>query len=166
MGLNSRKKSMAARVCALAKSQRSHQMDFTVTSDQQPLHRVAKTWSRCKFRTLVCSNAGYVRIKVDQWLLRRSYRGKYLSCSATHATVFFFHEYGRRVGMVPKSSLKGGKNSLMVEKRTKTPNTTQTKQPKQNTTTQDPQAESPPSCSLSSVQGETCETSESVQKEA
>ena len=80
--------------------------------------------------------------------------------------VFFFHEYGRRVGMVPKSSLKGGKNSLMVEKRTKTPNTTQTKQPKQNTTTQDPQAESPPSCSLSSVQGETCETSESVQKEA
>ena len=43
---------------------------------------------------------------------------------------FFFHEYGRRVGMVPRSSLKGGKNSLMVEKRTRTPNTTQTKQPK------------------------------------
>ena len=42
----------------------------------------------------------------------------------------FFHEYGRRVGMVPRSSLKGGKNSLMVEKRTRTPNTTQTKQPK------------------------------------
>ena len=29
MGLNSRKKSMAARGCALAKSQRSRQMDFT-----------------------------------------------------------------------------------------------------------------------------------------
>ena len=28
-GLNSRKKCMAARVCALAKSQRSRQMDFT-----------------------------------------------------------------------------------------------------------------------------------------
>ena len=33
---------------------------------------------------------------------------------------FFFHEYGRLVGMVPRSSLKGGKNSLMVEKRTRT----------------------------------------------
>ena len=44
--------------------------------------------------------------------------------------VFFFHEYGRRVGMVPRSSLKGGKNSLMVEKRTRKPNTTQNKQPK------------------------------------
>ena len=43
---------------------------------------------------------------------------------------FFFHEYGRRVGMVPRSSLKGGKNSLMVEKRTRRPNTTQTKKPK------------------------------------
>ena len=32
--------------------------------------------------------------------------------------------------MVPRSSLKGGKNSLMVEKKTRTPNTTQTKQPK------------------------------------
>ena len=32
----------------------------------------------------------------------------------------FFHEYGRRVGMVPKSSLKEGKYSQMVEKKTKT----------------------------------------------
>ena len=46
------------------------------------------------------------------------------------ANTIFFHEYGRRVGMVSRSSLKGGKNSLMVEKRTRTPNTTQTKQPK------------------------------------
>ena len=37
----------------------------------------------------------------------------------------FFHEYGRRVGMVPRSSLKGGKNSQMVEKGTEKPNTTQ-----------------------------------------
>ena len=35
-------------------------------------------------------------------------------------TIFFFHEYGRRVGMVPRSSLKEGKYSQMVEKRTKT----------------------------------------------
>ena len=40
----------------------------------------------------------------------------------------FFHEYGRRVGMVPRSSLKKGKNNQMVEKGTKTPN-----QPKPNT---------------------------------
>ena len=73
--------------------------------------------------------------------------------------VSFFHEYGRRVGMVPRSSLKGGKNCLMVEKETEKPNTTPNKQ---NSTTQGPQAESPPSCSLSSVQGETCETRESV----
>ena len=33
---------------------------------------------------------------------------------------FFFHECGRRVGMVPRSSLKEGKYSQMVEKRTKT----------------------------------------------
>ena len=65
---------------------------------------------------------------------------------------FFFHEYGRRVGMVPRSSLKEGKNSLMVEKRTRTTNTTQ------NQTNHSPQAESPPSCSLSSVLGETSET--------
>ena len=32
---------------------------------------------------------------------------------------FFFHEYGRRVGMVPRSSLKEGKNSQMVEKKDK-----------------------------------------------
>ena len=38
---------------------------------------------------------------------------------------FFFHECGRRVGMVPRSSLKEEKNSLMVEKRTRTTNTTQ-----------------------------------------
>ena len=76
-----------------------------------------------------------------------------------YASPFFFHEYGRRVGMVPRSSLKGGKNSLMVEKGTEKPNT---KPNKQNTTTQGPQAASPPSCSLSSVQGETCETRVSV----
>ena len=63
----------------------------------------------------------------------------------------FFHEYGRRVGMVPRSSLKEGKNSQMVEKRTRTPKPTKQ-------TNHSPQAESPPSCSLSSVLGETGET--------
>ena len=68
----------------------------------------------------------------------------------------FFHEYGRRVGMVPRSSLKGGKVSRMVEKMTRTPTTTQQK-PTQ-TKHPSPQAETPPSCSLSSTLGETCET--------
>ena len=44
--------------------------------------------------------------------------------------LFFFHEYGRRVGMVPRSSLKEGKSSQMVEKRTKTPKPTQNQAPK------------------------------------
>ena len=53
-----------------------------------------------------------------------------LKQSATVTRVLFFHEYGRRVGMVPRSSLKGGKNSLMVEKITRTTTTTQKPQPK------------------------------------
>ena len=90
---------------------------------------------------------------VSQWSGREYCR---ILCLA-----FFFHEYGRRVGMVPRSSLKGGKNSQMVEKGTEKPNTTPNKQ---NTTTQGPEAESPPSCSLFSVQGETCETRKSARK--
>ena len=38
----------------------------------------------------------------------------------SHNLTFFFHEYERRVGMVPRSSLKEGKNSQMVKKGTKT----------------------------------------------
>ena len=71
--------------------------------------------------------------------------------SANTRRLHFFHEYGRRVGMVPRSSLKEGKNRQMVEKGTKTPKPTQNKHPS-------PQAETPPSCSLSSTLGETCET--------
>ena len=42
---------------------------------------------------------------------------------------FFFHEYGRRVGMVPRSSLKEGKKRQMVEKGTKTPKNQPKNQP-------------------------------------
>ena len=63
----------------------------------------------------------------------------------------FFHEYGRRVGMVPRSSLKEGKKRQMVEKGTKTPKTN----PKPNTQARRP---TPPSCSLPYTLGETCET--------
>ena len=65
--------------------------------------------------------------------------------------VFLFHEYGRRVGMVPRSSLKEGKKRQMVEKGTKTPKTN----PKPNTQARRP---TPPSCSLPYTLGETCET--------
>ena len=68
-----------------------------------------------------------------------------IAFSFARAGQCFFHEYGRRVGMVRRSSLKERKNNQMVEKRTKTTQQ-QTKQ-----TEQSPQAESPPSCSLSSV---------------
>ena len=47
--------------------------------------------------------------------------------------IVFFHEYGRRVGMVPRSSLKEGKYNQMVEKRTKTTQQ-QTKNPTTNQT--------------------------------
>ena len=51
--------------------------------------------------------------------------GKYMPAGSVGSTSylrmkFFFHEYGRRVGMVPRSSLKERKYSQMVEKRTKT----------------------------------------------
>ena len=36
--------------------------------------------------------------------------------------LFSFHEYGRRVGMVPRSSLKEGKCNQMVEKGQRQPN--------------------------------------------
>ena len=49
---------------------------------------------------------------------------------AAPGCVFFFHEYGRRVGMVPRSSLKEGKNRQMVEKGTKAPKPTQNQTPK------------------------------------
>ena len=79
---------------------------------------------------------------------------------AIHDT-FFFHEYGRRVGMVPRSSLKGGKVSRMVEKKTRTTNNKKTNRTQNQ---KGPQAASPPSCSLSSVLGETGETRKSVKK--
>ena len=78
------------------------------------------------------------------------------TAAATGCAPFFFHEYGRRVGMVPRSSLKGGKVSRMVEKIARTTNKKPTEHQK------GPQAASPPSCSLSSVLGETGETRKSV----
>ena len=110
------------------------------------LHVKSCTWTWCN-QMPSCMPFGMQRTP------RQPYGARILtSTQSTSNGAFFFHEYGRRVGMVPRSSLKGGKNSLMVEKRTRTTNTTQ------NQTNQSTQAESPPSCSLSSVLGETGET--------
>ena len=119
MGLNSRKKSMAARVCALAKSPRNLQIGLHIskTSDQRPLHGVAKTWSRCRFRALMCSNAGNIHIKVDQWLLRRSCRGKNLSCSRTHSTGRTYKSRGIVVGSVQTVAAIASDESLQVRVR-------------------------------------------------
>ena len=58
----------------------------------------------------------------------------------------FFHEYGRRVGMVPRSSLKEEGNTVRWwRKGQRQPNN------KQNKTNHSPQAETPPSSSISSV---------------
>ena len=82
--------------------------------------------------------------------------------------IIFFHEYGRRVGMVPRSSLKdfvprvrtpcGHGAQVIIEGREiqsdggeKDKENPTTNQPNQTTANQSPQAESPPSCSLSSV---------------
>ena len=64
----------------------------------------------------------------DQLCSRRDPVG--VPAGENEGNIIFFHEYGRRVGMVPRSSLKEGKNSQMVEKRTKTP------KPNQNQTLQ------------------------------
>ena len=72
---------------------------------------------------------------------------------------FFFPRIRTPCGHGAQVIVEGREDSLMVEKETEKPNTTPNKQ---TNTAQGPQAESPPSCSLSSVQGETCETKECV----
>ena len=79
--------------------------------------------------------------------------------SWSQAAGFFFHEYGRRVGGVPRSSLKG-KETLHDEGEKNTSNpktkqkltkqTTKTRKPKRH---QGPEAGSPSSISVSSVRG-------------
>ena len=63
------------------------------------------------------------------------------------ASVFFFHEYGRRVGMVPRSSLKEGKSIRWWRKGHRQSNN------KPNKTNHSLQAETPPPSSISSVLG-------------
>ena len=95
----------------------SNGLHISITSDQRPLHGVAKTWSRCRSRALICSNAGYIHIKVDQWLLCRSCRGKYLSCSTTHSTGCTYKSRGIVVGSVQTVAAIANDESLQVRVR-------------------------------------------------
>ena len=87
----------------------SNGLHITITSDQRPLHRVAKTWSQCKSRALVCSNA--------EWLLCRSCRGKILSCSTTLATGCTYKSRGIVVGSVQAVAAIANDESLQVRVR-------------------------------------------------
>ena len=95
----------------------SNGLHITITSDQRPLYRVAKTWSQSKFRALVCSNAGLILAYVDQWLLCRSCRGKVLSCSTTHATGCTYKSRGIVVGGVQAVAAIANNESLQVRVR-------------------------------------------------
>ena len=95
---------------------------------------------RAEGRDLTALISELIRLKV---VLRHetSRPGRHVSAASQQFTapyqrmrIFFFHEYGRRVGMVPRSSLKEGKYNQMVEKRTKTTQQ-QTKPTKQPQTT-------------------------------
>ena len=94
----------------------SNGLHITITSDQRPLHGVAKTWSRRRSRALICS-AGYIHTKVDQWLLCRSCRGKYRSCSTTHATGCTYKSRGMVVGSVQTVAAIANDESLQVRVR-------------------------------------------------
>ena len=101
---------MAARVYALAKSQRSRQMDFTsllpVTSGhctewQKPGHNASPGhW-----------------YALTQWLLCRSCRGKILSCSTTLATGCTYKSRGIVVGRVQAVAAIANDESLQVRVR-------------------------------------------------
>ena len=86
MGLNSRTKSLAARVRALAKSPRSLQMDFTLQSTVTSGH--CTVWQ--KHAHDAGSEDWYALmqvISISKWISGcYACRGKYLSCSTIHST--------------------------------------------------------------------------------
>ena len=101
MGLNSRTKSMAARVCALVKFPKSLQMDFTsqlpVTSGhctvwQKPGHDAGQEHSYAPTPV----------VSMSKWIsgCYASCRGKNLSCGTTHSTDCTYKSRGMLVGDV------------------------------------------------------------------
>ena len=107
MGLNSRTKSMAARVCALAKFPTSLQMDFTsqlpVTSGhctvwQKPGHEAGQEHSYAPTPV----------VSMSKWIsgCYASCRGKNRSCGTTHSTDCTYKSRGILVG-----DIEGGGHS-------------------------------------------------------
>ena len=81
-----------------------------------------RSYAACRGKDFSCGTTGSNRLHLQvKW-----HATNRQSISGSHN--LFFHEYGRRVSMVPRSSLKEGKNSQMVEKRTKTPKPNQHQQ--------------------------------------
>ena len=118
MGLNSRTKSMAARVCALAKSPKSLQMDFTsqlpVTSGQSTVwqnHGHDAGPEHCYAPTPVAS--------MSKWISGSyaSCRGKNLSCSTTHSTGCTYKSRGILVGGAQTVAAIANDESLQVRVR-------------------------------------------------
>ena len=118
MGLNSRTKSMAARVCALAKSPKSLQMDFAsqlpVTSGHSTVwqnHGHDAGPEHCYAPTPVAS--------MPKWISGSyaSCRGKNLSCSTTHSTGCTYKSRGMLVGGVQTVVAIANDESLQVRVR-------------------------------------------------
>ena len=104
MGLNSRPKSMAARVCALAKFPKSLQMDFT---SQLPV-----TSGHCTVWQKLGHEAGQEHsyaptpvASMSKWIsgCYASCRGKNLSCGTTHSTDCTYKSRGILVGVVEEA---------------------------------------------------------------
>ena len=95
----------------------SNGLHLSITSDQRPLHGVAKTWSRCRSRALLCSNAGCIHVKVDQWLLCFMQWKKNLSCSTTHSTGCTYKSRGILVGGAQTVAAIANDESLQVRVR-------------------------------------------------
>ena len=118
MGLNSRTKSIAARVCALAKLPKSLQMHFT---SQLPV-----TSGYCTVWQKRGHNAGQEHsyaptpvVSMSKWIsgCYASCRGKNLSCSTTHATGCTYKSRGIVVGSVQTVAAIPNDESLQVRVR-------------------------------------------------
>ena len=118
MGLNSRTKSMAARVCALAKFPKSLQMDFT---SQLPV-----TSGHCTVWQKHGHDAGPEHsyaptpvVSMSKWIsgCYASCRGKNLSCGTTHSTDCTYKSRGILVGGVQTVAAIANDESLQVRVR-------------------------------------------------
>ena len=117
MGLNSRTKSMAARVCALAKSPKSLQMDFTSQLPVTSGH--CSVWQ--KHGHDAGPEHGYAPtpvVSMSKWIsgCYASCRGKNLSCS-THSTGCTYKSRGILVGSVQTVAAIANDESLQVRAR-------------------------------------------------